>query len=279
MDKKYFIDVSRFDEERNKEKLDIIRNTLFITNNSEDADFILSIGGDGCLLNSIYNSHKLKKPFIGIHGGTVGYYMQDILKHNVLNPSVEYALKKGNFHYTEFPMLKIHAIGSDGEVFNGYAFGDCWAERSGPSSLKYNICLKKDNMPLFCSNKKFVSGDGILFSTAAGSTGYAKNILDFIMPVGSSDILVAPIHSTTDEKRKLVGFNMDKTSTIIIDFQNVDFRVPKLNIDGKEVKSKITGESFSPIYLEISMSKTKTVNLAHIDKHFLELKSFDYLIN
>lgn len=278
MEKSYYIDISRFDEERNKDKLKEIRNKLNITTDIDSADYILAIGGDGCLLNSISNFKDYNKPFVGIHGGTVGYYMQNLMQDNKLSDNVVNILNKGNLHITEFPLLKIKAISETGEEYKGYAFGDCWVERSKPNCLKYNICLKTEKMPLFCSKTKFVTGDGILFSTAAGSTGYAKNILNFIMPIGSNDILVAPIHSTID-KRQLVGFNMDQGSNIIIDIIDTDFRIPRLNVDGKSIVSNETGLDFVPKHLEITMSKTKKVKLAHVDEHFLELKSFDYLIN
>ena len=44
----------------------------------EDADAILVIGGDGSLLHAIAEYQELDKPFIGVHGGTRGYLMNNV---------------------------------------------------------------------------------------------------------------------------------------------------------------------------------------------------------
>ena len=44
----------------------------------EEADAILVIGGDGSLLHAIAKYRELDKPFIGVHGGTRGYLMNNV---------------------------------------------------------------------------------------------------------------------------------------------------------------------------------------------------------
>jgi len=257
MENLFFIDVSRFDEERNKTKLKVLRALLKTTDNVSNANYILAIGGDGCLLNSISNYKHITKEG-EISDCTIG------------------KLKFSEFHLVSMPLLDVKAVDHDGEEYRDTAFGDVWVERKEAQSLKYNICVETDTVPVFCSKNKFISGDGILFSTAAGSTGYARNILGVVMPIGTKNMLVAPIHSTVD-KRKMNGFTLNPRSSIKIDIYDGDFRIPRLNIDGQTVKSK-NGEIFVPKNFEVSASED-TVTLAFIDEHYLELKSFDYLIN
>jgi len=277
MENLFFIDVSRFDEERNKTKLKVLRALLKTTDNVSNANYILAIGGDGCLLNSISNYKHLNIPFFGINGGTLGYYMQDLItKEGEISDCTIGKLKFSEFHLVSMPLLDVKAVDHDGEEYRDTAFGDVWVERKEAQSLKYNICVETDTVPVFCSKNKFISGDGILFSTAAGSTGYARNILGVVMPIGTKNMLVAPIHSTVD-KRKMNGFTLNPRSSIKIDIYDGDFRIPRLNIDGQTVKSK-NGEIFVPKNFEVSASED-TVTLAFIDEHYLELKSFDYLIN
>lgn len=273
----FFIDVSRFDEVRNEDKLKILRKCLKITDNVSEADYILAIGGDGCLLNSISNYKHLDIPFLGIHGGTLGYYMQNIFdEKGMVSEHILNKIKYEHFHIKSMPLIKVDAIDESGETYSNTAFGDVWVERKEAQSLKYNICVETDSVPLFCSKNKFISGDGILFSTAAGSTGYARNIVGIVMPIGTTDMLVAPIHSTVD-KRKLNGFTLNNQSTIKIDVYDTDFRIPRLNIDGQGVK-RMDGSDFVPKTIDISGS-SKTVKLAFIEENYLEYKSFDYLLN
>ena len=278
MENVFFIDVSRFDEERNKNKLKVLREHLKLTKKVSEADYILAIGGDGCLLNSISNYKHLNIPFFGINGGTLGYYMQNIMgEQGDISEHLLNQLKFNKFNLVSMPLLSVKAINEDtNETYEDTAFGDVWVERSEPQSLKYNICVETNTVPVFCSKNKFISGDGILFSTAAGSTGYARNILGVVMPIGSKDMLVAPIHSTVD-KRKLNGFTLNQKSIIKIDIYDNDFRIPRLNIDGQKIKD-LTGNDFRPNSVEVSSSKD-TVTLAYIEDNYLEYKSFDYLIN
>ncbi len=273
----YYIDVSRFDEDRNKKRLETLRTKLKLTDVVEDADYILAIGGDGTLLSSIFKYKHLNKPFLGVNGGTVGYYMQNIVsKEGVISESNLNKLRFSNNYKTAMPLLKIKATDINDTVYENEAFGDAWIERREAQCLKYNICVETETVPMFCSQNNFITGDGILFSTAAGSTGYSRSLSGIIMPIGTSNILVSPMHSTVD-KRKLNGFLINSKSVVKIDVYDTDFRIPRLNIDGKTIKTD-EGCDFIPKELEISTSE-KNIQLTFIDENYLEIKSFDYLLN
>ena len=274
----FFIDVSRFDEVRNKDKLAKLRSFITTTDDVSKADYILALGGDGCLLNSISNYKHLNIPFFGVNGGTLGYYMQDLIseKGDVSNEIID-KIKHNKFYLVDMPTLCVEAKDANNKIYKDTAFGDAWVERKEAQSLKYNISVQTDTVPLFCSKNNFISGDGILFCTAAGSTGYARNILGVVMPIGTKDMLVAPIHSTVD-KRKLNGFTLNSKSVITIDVYNTDFRIPRLNIDGRTIKNNDGLTDFVPVEVKVSHSD-EVIRLAYIEKNFLCYKSFDYLIN
>ena len=64
---------------------DLYAAHLNLVNKVEEADAILVIGGDGSLLHAIAKYQELDKPFIGVHGGTRGYLMNQLKKINVSN--------------------------------------------------------------------------------------------------------------------------------------------------------------------------------------------------
>lgn len=277
MENVFFIDVSRFDEIRNKDKLKILKENLKTTNKIEEADYILALGGDGCLLNSIYNYKKYNKPFFGINGGTLGYFMQHLFdKNNKLSSNILKGLKENVFFDLEMPLIDVESESESGEIIKMTAFADTWFERANAQSLKYKICVEANKSTFFSSNKKNISGDGILISSAAGSTGYLRNISSIIMPIGLKTLCVAPKHSTVD-KRSLASFILNEESSLHVEFFDTDFRVPKFVIDGKDILSK-DGKSFIPKRAKINMSK-ETIKLAYFEENYLEKKSFDYLMN
>lgn len=267
----------KFEKNRNKEKIKVLKENLKMTENVEEADYILSVGGDGSLLRSISLYKHLNKPFFGINGGTLGYYMQHLFDENNKIPDIVLEDIRFKKHFnTYMPLLSVKAIDDKGVIYTNTAFGDVWVERAVSQSLKYNISVVTDTVPLFCSKDKAISGDGILFSTAAGSTGYARSILGVIMPIGSKNMLVAPMNSSVD-KRLLNGFTLNSRSKIKIDICDYNFRIPKLSVDGQTVKNE-DGSDFKSVSLEVSSSDEKVV-MAFIEQNYIEYKSFDYLIN
>ena len=141
----------------------------------DKAAIIVSLGGDGFMLQTLHEEHWTGLPVYGMNCGTVGFlmntYSNDALPERlaaaeeaVLNP------------------LAMTAVGTDGTVTHALAINEVSLLRMGPQAAKLRILVDgKERMPeLVC--------DGCLLSTPAGSTAYNYSAHGPILPIGA-DVL------------------------------------------------------------------------------------------
>lgn len=268
---KFFLDLNdRFNFERNSYRLNTIKRFLDITDNVHEADYILVLGGDGTLLNHISKYRDLKKPFFPINGGTTGYHMQHLMnKNGDIGVYTVEDIKNNKIFIKKMPTIDVKVVDCSGQnhIFN--AFGDAWIERKTPRSLRYNIFIKHDESPLFSDNSDFIDGDGILMATPAGSTGYYRILTNSTIPVGIDCVGVAPMNASI-QKKKLGSFVLDKKSELTVSLQDLEFRTPKLILDGIEIEDIIPQE----VSLKLS---DQEIELAYLDQFFTHEKSLSYL--
>jgi len=260
------------DYNRNKEPkfFNYVENNLNFTKDIKKADYILVLGGDGSLLDAIQSYKDLNIPFVGIHTGSIGYYM-----HNI-NLEKELHLFNKKLEILEFPMLHFRAEDSSGNIFEGDSFADVWIERAKPQSLKYHICVDSNETSKYCNiDSDLIIGDGILFSTPAGSTGYTKNLRGTIVPINTPIFQVVPMSSAI-EKHTLKSFplSLDNNSVEVF-FESIDFRKGDLMYDG--VEAKINDKNFVPKYLKVNKSD-KNIKLAFLSINEFINKSYKWIL-
>ncbi len=147
----------------------------FAVDDASDANAIVVIGGDGSMLHAIQTHWRRRVPFIGLNAGHLGFLLNDL--HAAL-PAPEAGaddVAAGELLGSEFvvyhlPMLHVELLGKDGRWTAGLTFNDAWIERSTGQSAWLEVTV--DNHVRL---EKLVC-DGILLSTAAGSTAYARSM-------------------------------------------------------------------------------------------------------
>jgi NAD+ kinase len=130
----------------------------------DGADFIAAMGGDGLMLRSIREHWRSRLPFYGVNAGHLGFLM------NSQRTVMEESFPPGDVIFRQMPMLYVELDCGDGRVLREYGFNDAWLERSTSQSAWLEVSV--NGVPRL---KKLVS-DGILVSTAAGSTAYARSM-------------------------------------------------------------------------------------------------------
>jgi len=173
----------------------------------EDADTILVIGGDGSMLRAIDELRVLGKPFFGINRGTRGFLLNNLDDLS----GIEEAM--ASVKTERLWQLEGTVVFEDGssEVFE--AFNDIWVERASGQSLKARIWINdfEDPSPL-------MSGDGILFSTPQGSTGYNRSANGKVVPLNVDALQVTPLHMMVNKvKTTSMLFNFDYGFRITMD--------------------------------------------------------------
>ena len=63
--------------ERPPELLSALRDKFELVGEAKSADFVLVYGGDGTMLRAIREYRHENNRFVGIHGGTVGFLMNE----------------------------------------------------------------------------------------------------------------------------------------------------------------------------------------------------------
>jgi nicotinate (nicotinamide) nucleotide adenylyltransferase len=122
-------------------------------------DMVLVIGGDGTMLHAIRQLWRLRVPFLGINAGHLGFLMNEWLPPDLDGLDlITYSL----------PMLRIDAEAPDGRVARGLAYSDAWLERADGQAAW--LRLEVDGQ----TRVPKVIGDGMLVSTASGSSAYAR---------------------------------------------------------------------------------------------------------
>lgn len=127
-----------------------------------DPNAILVIGGDGSMLRAIRKHWRLRLPFFGVNAGHLGFLLnnaEDVFKRAF--PPASFMLHRQPLIYTAFER-------ADGEEVSGLGFNDAWLERSTGQSAWLEVAV--NGRVRF---EKLVC-DGVLFSTPAGSTAYAR---------------------------------------------------------------------------------------------------------
>jgi NAD kinase len=129
-----------------------------------DPELIVVLGGDGMMLHAIHQHWRRRVPFFGINAGHLGFLL------NELGPDPAALFPPSEVVLRELPMLYVTSTDPDGNERSDLAFNDAWLERLGGQSAWLEVSV--DGRLRF---EKLVC-DGILASTAAGSTAYATSM-------------------------------------------------------------------------------------------------------
>jgi len=150
---------------------------------SEGVDFLLSIGGDGTFLDTILLVGNLNIPVLGINMGRLGFLSHTSTSE--IKDAID-ALVSGDYSIEERSLLKLD---SDNNLFaeNNYALNEIAIMKRDSSSM-ITIHTELDGKHL---NSYWT--DGLIISTATGSTAYSLSCGGPILMPGSGNFVLTPI--------------------------------------------------------------------------------------
>lgn len=145
-----------------------------------EADVIVPLGGDGFMLETMHRLADLDKPFYGMNQGTVGFLLNRF--RDVALPDRLAAAERVDLH-----PLRMKAEDRDGKEHHAIAFNEVSILRRTRQAARIRIHVdgKERLSALVC--------DGVLLSTAAGSTAYNLSAHGPILPMGSNVLALTPI--------------------------------------------------------------------------------------
>ena len=148
-----------------------------------DVQFVLSIGGDGTLLDTITYVGSLQTPILGINTGRLGFLAT--ITPDRIGQAVD-SLFKGHFVLEDRSLVRVD---TDPEVFDGINFG-----------LNEFSILKRDTSSMIVVHT-YIDGeylnsywaDGLIVATPTGSTGYSLSVGGPVMLPQTNNFVVAPV--------------------------------------------------------------------------------------
>lgn len=158
------------------------------------ADFFLSLGGDGTLLDSLTFIGSKETPILGINTGRLGF-LAIVSPENLI---VELAmLFQGKY---EIEKRSLVSIESNNDIFDGVNFGlnELGIMKTDSSSM---IVIKT------YLNDEFLNSywaDGLIVSTPTGSTGYNLSVGGPVVMPGADVFIVSPMSPHNLNVRPLV---------------------------------------------------------------------------
>lgn len=148
-----------------------------------DVNFLLSIGGDGTLLDTASIVRSRKIPVLGINTGRLGFLSNASL--DGLDTAIE-ALINGDYQLDSRSLIEVQ---SEGQTFEGF-----------PYALNEVTILNKDRSNMITVhayvNDLFMCtywSDGLIVATPTGSTAYSLSCGGPIVMPGGNNLILTPI--------------------------------------------------------------------------------------
>ncbi|MCF2445807.1 NAD kinase [Dyadobacter sp. CY345] len=159
-----------------------------------DARFVVSMGGDGTLLETISHVGKRRIPVIGINVGRLGFLAT--VSPERISDMIE-ALENNQYKIDERTLVKVE---SNIDLFEGRNFG-----------LNDFTITKTDTASMITVhtylNDEFLNSywaDGLIISTPTGSTGYSLSCGGPVLVPHSQNFIITPVSPHNLNVRPLV---------------------------------------------------------------------------
>jgi len=211
-----------------------------------EADVIVTLGGDGSLLDALHENIELGKPIFGMNRGSVGFMLNDY-KEDGLVERLEKA-QRVNLH-----PLKMKVVDIDGKKTESFAINEVslLRETRQAAKLKIDIDGVTRMEELIC--------DGIIVATPAGSTAYNFSAHGPIIPLSADILALTPISAF--RPRRWRGALLPHNCRIKIEILKADRRPVSAVADSREIRNAQTVEIWEDRDASLSLLFDPELNL------------------
>ena len=193
----------------------------------ERADVIVTLGGDGFMLSTMHAYMDQNIPIFGMNLGSVGFLMNEFRAENLI-----YRLEAAE--EIRLNPLTMIAETSTGDNISALAINEVSLLRELRYAAKIRILV--DGVvrleELIC--------DGVMISTAAGSTAYNLSAYGPIIPLGADLLALTPISAF--RPRRWRGALLPQNSVITFEIIDHDYRSVSAVADFTEVRDVVRVE-------------------------------------
>lgn len=206
-------------------------------------DMVLSLGGDGTFLSAAKRVPPTAVPVMGVNFGRMGF-LSDFSAAEALQ-----CLRTGEYVVEDRRMLQTSMPAGTPlpEGFWPYTLNEVTVHRDGPSVLGVDVALDGVALPTYWA-------DGLLVSTASGSTAYCLSVGGPICTPNAPVLVIAPIAPHNLNVRPLV---VPDTTTVTISVTTRD-KDATLTMDNRTLPL-VPGESFEVSMARFSLRKVRSL--------------------
>lgn len=229
---------------KNEDKLTSIPSIKFVQDSElySSCDIVLSIGGDGTMLQTAYEARNYRTPLLGVNFGKLGF-----LAEFDINNMDQFISDIKSKHYVIEERMALEAICKNGETDELFAINDVVIDKGRwPKMIEMTMKIDDEYVSTF-------SADGLIIATPTGSTGYSLSTGGPIITPKTDAIVISPISPHTLTMRPLV---VSSTQTIEVTVESA-YNSIQVNCDGQRVY-----DFKSPAVIKIRKSENP-VSLVH----------------
>jgi len=211
-------------------------------------DFVISVGGDGTLLDTVCLVGKKEIPILGINTGRLGF-LATAAKENI--ESTMTALFEKKYSIESRSLL---SLGSDPTLFNGLNFGlneFTIHKRDTSSMITVHTYIDKQYLNSYWA-------DGLIVSTPTGSTGYSLSCGGPLITPGARNFVITPVSP----------HNLNVRPIVVSDESEISFE-----IEGRSEKFLISLDSRS---VAIDASVKLSVKKAEFSAKLVKFADYSY---
>ncbi len=146
-------------------------------------DLVLSVGGDGTFLETVLKVRDFGIPIAGVNTGRMGFLAN--ISEDEIGRSID-LLCKGEYEIVERTLIRItHPSGLFGEE-SPVALNEITIQKADPSMITINVYNNSTYLNTYWA-------DGLIVSTATGSTAYNLSVGGPILSPEDKSIIISPI--------------------------------------------------------------------------------------
>ncbi|GJM10721.1 MAG: NAD kinase [Lysobacteraceae bacterium] len=213
----------------------------------DQAEVIVSIGGDGHMLATLHRFLETGTPIYGLKKGAIGFLLNLYAEEGLVE-------RIGKAQKANLRPLQMTAADTEGVVHSALAINEVSLLRQTRQAAKIRVLVNgREKIPeLIC--------DGILLATAAGSTAYNLSAHGPILPLGADLLALTPI--SPFRPRRWRGALLPRDVSVRFEVIEQAKRPVSATADATEVRDVQ--------YVEISESKEHCLQLLFDPEHNLE---------
>jgi NAD+ kinase len=199
----------------------LIENFNSLSEASGLPDLVLSVGGDGTFLETVLKIKDLEIPVAGVNTGRMGFLAN--ISEEELNHSID-MLCHGEYETIERCLLEIVQPSPLFESSSSSALNEITIQKADLSMITINVFIDDTYLNTYWA-------DGLIISTATGSTAYNLSVGGpilspedesfIIIPIAPHNLTIRPIIVSGESKLRMVVEGRSKEYLATCDFRSI----------------------------------------------------------